>query len=84
MSKIALRFYRLPVPTATQIGMVRAVVDRNQQVYLEGSKVLSAAPSGEFMVLTLADENVYYVKLEEYQALRAATKRPEKPGKRRR
>jgi hypothetical protein len=81
---MTLPIYRLPVPTTTQIGSVRVVIDRNQQVYVAGSRVVSAAPSGDFMVLTLADEQVYYVKSIEYQALLAAKKQPDKPGRSRR
>ena len=84
MSKTTLPFYRLPTKTATQIGRVRIVVDRNQQAYVAGSRVVSAAPSGEFMVLTLADEQVYYVKAQEYQSILAEAKRPEKPQRRKR
>ena len=51
------------------------MVDRHQQVYLAGSKVVSAAPSGEFLVLTLANDQVYYVKARDYQELNAAPKR---------
>ena len=83
MSRLTLPFYRLPTANATQIGHVRVVVDRNQQVYLAGSRVVSAAPSGGFLVLTLADEQVYYVKSTDYESLRSP-KRPEKPKRRRR
>jgi len=75
VSRMTLAFYRLPTPTATQIGHLRAVVDRNQQVYLAGSKVVRAVPSGDFMVVTLANELVYYVKASDYQALRERPKR---------
>ena len=75
MSQQTLAFYRLPTPSATLVGRLRAVVDRNQQVYLAGSKVVSAAPSGEFLVLTLANDQVYYVKARDYQELQAAPKR---------
>ena len=84
MGKMTLPFYRLPTRTATQIGTVRVVIDRNQQAYIDGSRVVSAAPSGDFTVLTLADEQVYYVKSSEYQGLLSASKKPEKPAKRRR
>ena len=43
MSNSTLAFYRLPISTATQIGRVRVVIDRNRQVYVAGSKVVSAA-----------------------------------------
>jgi len=84
VGKVTLPFYRLPTNSATQIGQVRMVVDRNQQAYLAGSRVMSALPSGDFMVLTLADEQVYYVKTRDYQSILAASKQPDKPARRRR
>lgn len=64
-----LPIYRLPIPTATQIGQVRVVTDRNNQHYINGSRVLSATPSGDFQVVTLADGSVYYVKTQDFTAL---------------
>ena len=52
MSKISLSIYRLPTPRAARIGAARMVIDRNQQVYLAGSRVESTAPSGEFLIVT--------------------------------
>jgi hypothetical protein len=70
VSRLTIAFYRLPTATSTQIGQLRAVLDRHKQVYLAGSKVVTAAPSGEFMVLTLANDQVYYVKTSDYEGLR--------------
>jgi hypothetical protein len=70
MSPKILACYRLPVATSTQIGHVRVVFDRNRQAYVAGSKVISANPSGEFLVLTLANDDVHYVKRLEYEAFR--------------
>lgn len=75
MSNPTLPFYRLPIATATQIGRLRVVVDRNGRVYLAGSAVASATPSGDFLILTLANNLVYYVKAADYQALQAPPKR---------
>jgi hypothetical protein len=69
MSNGTLATYRLPIPTSTQIGRLRVVIDRNRRVYAAGSPVVSATPSGEFLILTLANDQVYYVKAHEYQAL---------------
>ena len=75
MSPKTLACYRLPVSTSTQIGHVRVVFDRRQQAYVNGSKVTSANPSGEFLVLTLANDQVYYVKMSDFDALRAPAQR---------
>jgi hypothetical protein len=69
MSGTSLPIYRLPIPTATQIGQVRVVTDRHNQHYVNGSRVLSATPSGDFHVLMLANGAVYYVKTRDYTAL---------------
>jgi hypothetical protein len=74
MSASTLAFYRLPILTATQIGRVRVVIDRNRQVYVAGSKVVSATASGDFLILTLANDQVYYVKARDYQALPGMSK----------
>ena len=70
MSPRTLACYRLPVSTSTQIGHVRVVIDRRQQVYVNSSKVISTSPSGDFLVLTLANDQVYYVKVSDFDALR--------------
>ena len=66
MSKTTLSIYRLPTPRAARIGAVRVVLDRNQQVYVAGSRVATTVPSGEFLIVTLANDQVYYVKADEY------------------
>jgi hypothetical protein len=75
MSHLSLAIYRLPLPSATQIGKVRVVLDRHQQVYIEGSRVASAVPSGAFLVVTLDNGQVYYVKAAEYERLQATPRR---------
>jgi hypothetical protein len=45
---------------------VRVVTDRNGQVYVAGSRVASTTPSGDFLILTLANDQMYYVKTDEY------------------
>jgi hypothetical protein len=66
MSKQSLSIYRLPTPRAARIGAVRVVIDRNGQIYVAGSRVESMVPSGDFLILTLANEQTYYVKAAEY------------------
>jgi hypothetical protein len=64
-----LPIYRLPTPTSTQIGKVGVITDRNSRHYINGSRVESATPSGDFHILTLANGEVYYVKTSDYNAL---------------
>jgi hypothetical protein len=64
-----LPIYRLPTATSTQIGRVGVTTDRNNQHYVDGSRVESAVASGEFQILTLANGKVYYVKSKDYHAL---------------
>jgi hypothetical protein len=78
MSKLSLSIYRLPTPRSARIGAVRVVLDRNQQVYVAGSRVESTAPSGEFLILTLANDQMYYVKADEYAQARAGSARKPK------
>ncbi len=70
MARLSLAIYRLPTARATQVGAMRVVVDRHQQLYINGSKVVTADPSGDFLILTLANGQVYYVKAREYEQLR--------------
>jgi hypothetical protein len=69
MRGTTLPIYRLPTRTATQVGQVQVVTDRNNQHYVDGSRVLSATSSGDFHILTLANGSVYYVKTQDYTAL---------------
>jgi hypothetical protein len=78
MSKILLSIYRLPTPRAARIGAARMVIDRNQQVYLAGSRVEGTAPSGEFLIVTLTNGQAYYVKADEYAQARANSARKTK------
>ena len=78
MSK-QLSIYRLPTSRAARIGALRVVIDRNGQVYLAGSRVASIAPSGDFLILTLANDQIYYVKADEYaQASASPVRKPRK------
>lgn len=70
-----LPIYRLPIATATRVGMVHVITDRNKQHYVNGSKVVTAVPSGDFQILTLTDDKVYYVKTVEYEQLGQARKK---------
>ena len=78
MSKLSLSIYRLPTPRAARIGAVRVVLDRNQQMYIAGSRVAATAPSGDFLILTLANDQMYYVKADEYAQARAGSARKPK------
>lgn len=69
MSGTTLPIYRLPTKPAAQVGRVRVVIDRNGRAYIDGSKVISAEPSGDFLVLTLASGASYFVKATEYEPL---------------
>ena len=66
MSGTMLPIYRLPTPTAVQLGQIRVVTDRHNRRYINGSQVLTATPSGDFHILTLANGAVYYVKTQDY------------------
>jgi hypothetical protein len=70
MSGTTLPIYRLPLPTSTRVGQVRVVIDRNNQHYINDRKVISAVQSGDFSILTLANDAVYYVKTKDYEQLR--------------
>lgn len=72
MGSLTIAIYRLPVLKAAQIGQARVVIDRNQQVYLAGSRVVSIVPSGDFLIVTLANEEIYYVRSRDYEQLRSA------------
>lgn len=72
MARLSLAIYRLPTARATQVGAMRVVVGRNQQLYMDGSKVVTADPSGDFLILTLANGQVYYVKAQDYEQLRTS------------
>lgn len=70
MSSMTLAIYRLPIAKAARVGQVRVVRDRNQQLYIAGSKVITAAAAAsDFLILTLANGQTYYVKAQEYAQL---------------
>lgn len=83
MGKMTLAIYRLPTLKAAQIGHVRVVIDRNRQVYLAGSRVVAATPSGDFLIVTLANDQVYYVRARDYAEVQASGRaRGERTGRR--
>lgn len=86
MAALSLAFYRVPADNATQVGSVKVVRDRHGQLYLAGSKVVEATPSGAFLALTLASGAQYIVRAHDYDALRqpAAPAAPSKTSRRRR
>lgn len=69
MSAVMVPIYRLPIANASRVGRVRVVKDRNGVCYVNGSRVQNEEASGVFLVLTLANEQSYYVKSEEYRTL---------------
>lgn len=69
MSAVMVPIYRLPIASAGHVGRVRVVTDRNGVRYVNGSRVQSAESSGIFLVLTLENEQSYYVKAKEYHLL---------------
>jgi hypothetical protein len=75
VSGTLLAIYRLPIATAAEIGHVRVVADRHNGRYINGSKVLSTRPSGAFLVVTLANDAVYYVKAQDYAQVPAPKQR---------
>jgi hypothetical protein len=78
-----LAHYRLPITNAPRVGALRAIVDRNGEMYLDGQRVEQAVPTGAFLVLTLRDAAVRYVLAAEFDALRAAAAaRRKRPSRR--
>jgi hypothetical protein len=78
-----LAHYRLPITNAPRVGALRAIVDRNGAMYLDGQRVEQAVPTGAFLVLTLRDAAVRYVLAAEFDALRAAAAaRRKRPSRR--
>ena len=67
MSGMMLATYRLPTASATKIGSVRIVKDRNGKIYADGGKVLSANTAGAHTVLELADGRSFYVLTSDLQ-----------------
>jgi hypothetical protein len=83
MSHATIAIYRLPTPRAAPIGNVRVVLDRNNRIYVAGSRVASATQSGDFLILTLDNQQVYYVKAKDYQRIETM-QRPNAAATRRR
>ena len=67
MSGTMLAIYRLPTASATKIGSLRIVKDRNGKVYADGNKVVSATVTGAHTVLELADGRNFYVLTSDLQ-----------------
>jgi hypothetical protein len=67
MSGTMIAAYRLPIASATKIGSVRIVKDRNGKVYADGNKIVSATVAGAHTVLELADGRTYYVLTSDLQ-----------------
>jgi hypothetical protein len=69
MSGSQIAIYRLPIPTATQIGHVRVVTDRNRQHYVEGSRVTEVVAAGIHTTLKLANGRAFHVLTKDYRRL---------------
>jgi hypothetical protein len=67
MSGTMLATYRLPTASATKIGSVRIVKDRNGKVYADRNKVVSATVAGAHTILELADGRNFYVLTSDLQ-----------------
>jgi hypothetical protein len=83
MSHATIAIYRLPTPRAAPIGSVRVVLDRNNRIYVAGSRVAATSPSGDFLIVTLDNQQVYYVKAKDYQRIETM-QRPSSAATRRR
>ena len=75
MSGTMLAAYRLPTASATKIGSVRIVKDRNGKIYADGSKVVSATAAGAHTVLEMADGRSFYVLTSDLQRVPKAKAR---------
>jgi hypothetical protein len=69
MSSKQLAAYRLPIPSATRVGAVRIVTDRNGQHYADGSKIIETITSGIHTTIKLANGRSYYVLTKDYLQL---------------
>ncbi len=69
MSGVTVPIYRLPIPSASRVGHIRVVTDRNGVRYVNGSRVQSEELTGIFLLLKLANQQSYCVKAEEYKRL---------------
>lgn len=69
MRGVELAIYRLPIPTANRVGQVRVITDRNGVHYVDGSRLASATPSGDFMILETERGESVYVKASDYAQL---------------
>lgn len=67
MSGMMIAFYRLPTASATKIGSVRIVKDRNGKIYADGARIDSASVAGAHTILELADGRSYYVLTADLQ-----------------
>jgi hypothetical protein len=75
MSGQELPIYRLPIPTASRVGQVRVVTDRNGRHYVNGSRLVAATPSGDFQILELESGESVYVKTTDFARLPKARPR---------
>lgn len=69
MSGQELPIYRLPMATASSVGRVRVITDRNGRHYINGSRVATTSVSGDFQVLELENGERFFVKARDYARL---------------
>jgi hypothetical protein len=69
MSGTMIAIYRVPTPRAARVGQVRVIKDRNNRLYVEGSKISNTNEIGDYTALNLADGRVYYVRTDDFQQL---------------
>lgn len=76
-----IAIYRMPIASATQVGRLKIVKDRNGRFYLDGDPVVKATVMGDFTWLERADGRAAYVKSADLEAVPGAkgTPRPRKP-----
>lgn len=67
MSGTELPIYRLPIPSATSVGSVRIVKDRNGRLYADGSRIESTTATGRHTTLTLANGRSFYVLTSDFK-----------------
>lgn len=75
MSKDELPIYRLPIATANRVGQARVVTDRHGTHYINGSRLASATPSGDFVILETERGETLYVRASDFAQLSKPRKR---------
>lgn len=64
-----IAIYRMPIASATQVGRLKIVKDRNGRFYLDGDPVTNTTEMGEFTWLERTDGRAAYVKTADLAAV---------------